>query len=143
MLLGGLLTLLVGVAGLLSAATATAGARGTTNSTGERDVPYDLRFLNEMIMHHQGAVMSSQMMIADSKRPEMRELAQSIARSQSLQIEQMRQWRGEWYPRARTTTGMTGCGRMMDMMTGTDGMMGRDMDSMFLRMMIPHHRLGV
>ncbi len=143
LLLSGLLALLVGVTGLLGAATVTAGARGTMASSGKRDVPYDLRFLNEMIMHHQGAVMSSEMMIADSKRPEMRKLAQSIARSQTRQIEQMRQWRGEWYPEARGATGMTGCGRMMDMTTGPDGMMGRDMDGMFLRMMIPHHRLGV
>ncbi len=153
LLLGGLLALLVGVAGLLGTATVAASARGTVNSSGDRDVPYDLRFLDEMIMHHQGAVMSSEMMIADSERPEMRKLAESIARSQTGQIEQMRQWRGEWYPKAPATTGMTGCERMMDMMTGTGGMMGAmqgmdrmmggDMDRMFLRMMIPHHRLAV
>ncbi len=152
-LISGLLALLVGLAGLLGTGVAATGTATPASAMGDASTPYDLRFLNEMVMHHQGAVMSSQMMIADSERPEMRRLAESIARSQTRQIEQMRRWRGEWYPDARTTTGMKGCGRMMDAMTGTDGMMGhmrsmdrmmgRDMDRMFLRMMIPHHRLGV
>ncbi len=151
-LISGLLALFVGLVGLLGTGIAAAGNDTPDSAMGDASTQYDLRFLNEMIMHHQGAVMSSQMMIADSERPEMRKLAESIIESQTRQIEQMRRWRGEWYPDARATTGMTGCERMTDMMTGMGGMMGqmhdtgmmdRDMDRMFLRMMIPHHRLGV
>ncbi len=152
-LISGMLALLVGLSGLLGTGIAAAGNATPASAMGDASTPYDLRFLNEMVMHHQGAVMSSEMMIAGSERPEMRRLAESIARSQTRQIEQMRRWRGEWYPDAPATTGIAGCERMMDAMTsmggmmghmhGMDRMMGGDADRMFLRMMIPHHRLAV
>ena len=43
------------------------------------------------------AITSAQHMISDSERPELRELADDIAQSQSEQIDQMRAWRDEWY----------------------------------------------
>jgi uncharacterized protein (DUF305 family) len=116
--------------------------------------PFDLQFIDQMIMHHQGALMSSEHMIADSERPELRELAQSIQESQSEQIEQMQEWRKEWYPDAERTFGMMDPTRMdemmgdgmMEQMTGgsMQEMMGGDAtDAMFLRMMIPHHQMAV
>ncbi len=51
--------------------------------------PFDLQFIDQMIMHHEGAIMSSEHMIADSERPELRQLAENIQQSQSEQIEQM------------------------------------------------------
>ena len=35
----------------------------------DSNAPFDQRFLNQMIVHHQGAVMSAQMMIANLARP--------------------------------------------------------------------------
>ena len=106
--------------------------------------PYDLRFIDEMVMHHQGAIMSAEAMIGDSERPELRDLARRIQQGQQRQIDQMREWRAEWYPEASATPqSMT---PMMDggMMGG--GMMGAMMggaDQMFLQMMIPHHQLAI
>ncbi|MDQ3433595.1 MAG: DUF305 domain-containing protein [Actinomycetota bacterium] len=112
--------------------------------------PYDLRFIDEMTMHHQGAIMSSAAMIADSRRPELRDLARRIQASQRRQIQQMQTWRKQWYPRAGAPMmgmgGMPGMGEGMggmDMM-GRGAMMGAEgTDRMFLRMMIPHHQLAV
>lgn len=102
--------------------------------------PYDQRFLDEMIMHHQGAVMSARMMIADSPRPELRDLAQRIITGQQRQIDQMRAWRQQWYPNAGPIP--MDMGSMMGGNTG--GMMGNaGSDRMFLRMMIPHHQLAL
>ena len=104
---------------------------------------FDKRFLDQMIMHHQGAVMSAQMMIADSAHPELRDLAQRIITAQQREIAQMQQWHNDWY-------GATSTGSMPGMMNGGMAMMNRDQmrqmmgatadfDRMFLQMMIPHH----
>ena len=119
----------------------------------DEDRPFDLQFIDQMTVHHEGAIMSSDHMISDSKRPELRELADNIEESQSEQIDQMQEWRDEWYPDAKQTSGMSA--GMMDEMMG-DGMMERMMggsmqemmggdvsDEMFLRMMIPHHEMAV
>jgi uncharacterized protein (DUF305 family) len=117
--------------------------------------PYDQRFLDEMIVHHQGAIMSAEMMIGRSARPRLRDLAHRIITGQQQQIHQMRAWRQQWYPHAGPLPmdmgpmirmmGMMGGG----MMGGSNGMMGGSMmggtqvNRMFLRMMIPHHQLAI
>ncbi|MDQ3237423.1 MAG: DUF305 domain-containing protein [Actinomycetota bacterium] len=118
----------------------------------DEDRPFDLQFVDQMTMHHEGAIMSSEHMISDSKRPELRELAENIEENQSEQIDRMQEWRDEWYPDAEQTSGMPA--GMMDEMMG-DGMMERMMggsmqemmggatDEMFLRMMMPHHEMAV
>jgi len=119
----------------------------------DEDEPFDLQFIDRMSMHHEGAIMSSEHMISDSKRPELRELAKNIGESQSTQIDQMQEWRDDWYPDAEQTSGMP-AGAMDEMMRGgmMEGMMGGSMqemmggnatDEMFLRMMIPHHQMAV
>ncbi len=116
--------------------------------------PFDLQFIDQMIMHHEGAIMSSEHMISDSKRPELQKLAESIERSQSEQVEQMQDMRKQWYPKAKRSFGMMdptrmdemmGDGMMEEMMGGSmREMMGADAtDEMFLRMMIPHHQMAV
>ena len=125
--------------------------QGTVNDTNQ---PFDQRFLDQMIMHHQGAVMSAQMMIADSARPELRDLAQRIITAQQREIDQMRTWRATWYGTTRdgALPGMIGGGMMESSMMG--GMMNRDQmrqmmganadfDRMFLQMMIPHHEAAI
>jgi uncharacterized protein (DUF305 family) len=119
----------------------------------DEDEPFDLQFIDQMIMHHSGAIMSSEMMIADSERPELRELAANIEESQTEQIETMKDMRERWYPDAEGASGMMGGD--MDSMMGDgmmESMMGGSMresmganatDEMFLRMMIPHHQMAV
>ena len=111
----------------------------------DEDKPFDLQFIDQMIIHHQGAIMSAEHMIAGSERPELRQLSENIQTSQAEQIEQMRAWREEWYPDAGPTfemdptqmNEMMGDNQMQEMM-GTEGT-----DAMFLRMMIPHHQLAI
>ena len=115
--------------------------QGTVNDTGQ---PFDQRFLDQMIMHHQGAVMSSQMMIADSQRPELRDLAQRIITAQQREIDQMRTWRDTWYGVAGTGANprMMGGGMNRDQMRQMMGA-NADFDRMFLQMMIPHHEAAI
>jgi uncharacterized protein (DUF305 family) len=122
---------------------------GVETGAFDEDRPFDLQFIDEMIGHHQMAIMSSEHMISDSERPELRQLAENIQESQSKQIDQMQRWRNNWYPEAGRASGMPG-GMMYEtmghgMMGGSmRGMAGTDTtDAAFLRMMIPHHQQAI
>ncbi len=146
-------------------------AMGTNMGMGmgsfDPDQPFDAQFIDQMTVHHQGAIMSTQAMIADSDRPELQALAEDIITSQREQITQMRNWRAQWYPDLEPTFGGMGGsvmggsgsdepmgGSMMggSMMggSGDDEPMGGSMmggsagtERMYLQMMIVHHQLGV
>ncbi|WP_166481691.1 DUF305 domain-containing protein [Scytonema sp. UIC 10036] len=64
---------------------------------GSADTEFDLRFMNAMIVHHEGAVDMAKDALNKSKRPEVRKLAQEIIDSQQKEIDQMNQWRKDWY----------------------------------------------
>jgi uncharacterized protein (DUF305 family) len=64
---------------------------------GKADKQFDLRFLNAMIPHHEGAVQMAKELQQKSKRPEMIELAKNIITSQQAEIDKMKQWRKAWY----------------------------------------------
>ena len=144
------LVLILAVLAMLVAGVGAAYAQGQMGEmeTGsfDEDRPFDLQFIDQMIVHHQMAIMSSEHMISDSERPELRQLAENIQKSQSEQIEQMQAWRNEWYPDAGPTSGMPSGmmddGKMEQMMGSSmqGGMDSDTADAMFLRMMIPHHQ---
>lgn len=58
--------------------------------------PFDKAFLEQMIAHHEMAVMMAQGVL-NSERPEIRELANSIIKAQTAEIELMKEWLGKWY----------------------------------------------
>lgn len=64
---------------------------------GAADDQFDLRFINAMIPHHEAAVEMAQQALEKSDRPEIRELAQNIIDSQQQEIDQMTQWKQDWY----------------------------------------------
>jgi uncharacterized protein (DUF305 family) len=60
--------------------------------------PFDEAFIEAMIPHHQSAIDMAQVAHKESKSPEMKELAENIVSAQKREIEQMKQWRKDWYP---------------------------------------------
>lgn len=62
-------------------------------------IPYDLRFIEAMIPHHEGAIAMAQDALQKAEHPEIRDLARIIIATQQAEIEQMKQWRQEWYGR--------------------------------------------
>lgn len=64
---------------------------------GAADADFDLRFINAMIPHHEGAVMMAKDILNKTKRPEVKQLAEAIVKSQQAEIKQMQQWRKTWY----------------------------------------------
>ena len=59
--------------------------------------PFDEAFIDAMIPHHRSAIQMAQIASKKSKIPEIKELAGNIVSAQKREIEQMKQWRKEWY----------------------------------------------
>lgn len=121
-----------------------------TMDLGPADADYDLRFIDSMIFHHQGAVNMAEEVLQKSQRPEMKQLAQNIITAQKQEIEQMKQWRKNWYPKVSATpvSWHGEMGHMMEMsedmkqtmMMSMDlGKADTDFDLRFIDAMIPHH----
>jgi uncharacterized protein (DUF305 family) len=58
---------------------------------------FDKAFIEEMIPHHQLAIMMANMLQSGTNRPEMQQLAKNIISSQSKEIQQMQSWYVQWY----------------------------------------------
>ncbi|MBD1844743.1 DUF305 domain-containing protein [Cyanobacteria bacterium FACHB-63] len=59
---------------------------------------FDRAFLEEMIPHHQMGVRMTQMLLSNPQHPELRDLATSVIKTQTEEINQMQQWYQSWYP---------------------------------------------
>ncbi|WP_377477361.1 MAG: DUF305 domain-containing protein [Microcoleus anatoxicus] len=117
---------------------------------GPADADYDLRFIDGMTVHHQGAVNMAKDVLNKSKRPEMKKLANNMIVAQNREINQMKEWRKTWYPKASNTPmayhapmghmmAMTP-EQMQSMMMSMDlGAADAQFDLRFLNGMIPHH----
>jgi uncharacterized protein (DUF305 family) len=121
---------------------------------GPADANYDLRFLDSMIPHHQGALVMAQEVLEKSKRPELIKLAKGIITDQKKEIAQMQQWRKQWYPKASATPimwhaamnhemAMTAEHKQSMMMSMSLGKADAEFDVRFLDAMIPHHQGAV
>ena len=117
---------------------------------GPADANYDLRFIDGMSVHHQGAVNMAQDVLKQSKRPEMKKIANEMIVAQKREINQMKEWRKTWYPKADNTPMAyhAAMGHMMAMtpeqtqsmmMTMDLGAADDQFDLRFLNAMIPHH----
>src|SRR3989344_1840835 len=58
---------------------------------------FDKAFIEEMIPHHQMAVMMAQMLEKTTNRSEMKQLAKNIIDAQTREINYMRNWYRQWY----------------------------------------------
>lgn len=117
---------------------------------GPADADYDLRFIDAMTPHHQGAVSMAKEAQQKSQRPEIKKLADDIIKAQNKEIAQIKQWRKAWYPKASSTP-MAYNAQMGHMMAMSEEqikgmMMDKDLgsanaefDLRFINAMIPHH----
>ena len=58
--------------------------------------PFDLRFIEAMIPHHESAIMMAKDAQQKSTRPEIQDLATAIITAQEAEIAQMQAWRQTW-----------------------------------------------
>lgn len=59
--------------------------------------PFNQRFIEAMIPHHQGAIDMAVAMADTADHEELRTLAEEIVAAQKAEIAQMRGWLAEWY----------------------------------------------
>ena len=59
--------------------------------------PFDLAFIDEMIVHHEGAIDMARAILETTGRDELRKMAEEIIVVQETEIQQMREWRAEWF----------------------------------------------
>ena len=60
--------------------------------------PFDRAFIDAMIPHHRSAIEMANVASEESRIPRIKELAGEIITAQQQEIEQLQQWREEWYP---------------------------------------------
>jgi len=99
------------------------------------DTPYDLLFLDSMIVHHQGAITMAQDALANAQQSDLKSFAQNVIMQQDGEITQMKVWRAKWYPDAAETSGLGM--HMGDMSIGTDTTISYDIR--WIDAMISHH----
>lgn len=118
---------------------------------GPADEQFDLRFIDGMTPHHEGAVVMAQEALQKSSRPEIKQLAQDIIDAQETEISELKQWRTAWYPDAGSqplmysaemghTMPMTKEMRSSMMMNGDLGAADEQFDLRFINAMTPHHQ---
>jgi uncharacterized protein (DUF305 family) len=121
---------------------------------GPAGAEFDLRFVDAMTPHHQGAVVMAKEAQQKSKRPEIQKLAANIIEAQDKELNQMKQWRQAWYPTASTEpvayhaqmghSMPMSQDQMKSMMMSMDlGAADDQFDLRFLNAMIPHHEGAV
>jgi uncharacterized protein (DUF305 family) len=117
---------------------------------GPADANYDLRFIDGMAVHHQGAVVMAEEALTKAQHPELKKLAQDIIAAQNSEISQMKEWRTAWYPQADSAPMAyhSQMGHMMPMseeqkqgmMMSMDlGSADGEFDLRFINAMLPHH----
>lgn len=124
------------------------GAGATATEAGK--VPFDLAFIDAMVPHHRSAIsMAKAAQKAGLTQPELVKIAGNIVTSQQSEIDEMLDWREQWYgsrtvePMNADTLGMSdeemGMGHGMENEI-TDA---EDVDAAFADAMIPHHEGAV
>ena len=118
-----------------------------TTATAAGNVPFDLAFIDAMVPHHRSAIaMAKAAQKAGLSQPELVKIAGDIVSSQQTEIDEMLDWREQWYgsravePMNADTLGMSDeeMGMMGHDMEG-DIAHADDVDAAFADAMIPHH----
>ncbi|MER5357607.1 DUF305 domain-containing protein [Streptomyces sp. NPDC002785] len=118
----------------------------------------DVKFAQQMIPHHQQAVVMAELADGRAADPEIKELAAAIEKAQDPEIDTMKGWLTSWgkpLPSASSSMGdMPGMDHGSDssgmpgMMSGKDmsdlkAAKGKDFDKKFAQLMIGHHEGAV
>ena len=152
----GLAGVLIGVVLTLVLAPAWGGMMGSRNFMmgGNRmTAGIDAVFIEQMIPHHEDAIVMADLALVKAEHDEIKELATDIKRTQSEEIEQMQAWYKDWFGKdvpdafAGTSHGMGSdtmhMGMMGDATDSHDLETAADFDKAFIEDMIPHHQMAV
>ena len=136
--------------------SSTDGAASTGAGSADPHNQADITFASMMLVHHRGAIAMADLAPSRSASPAVRTLALQIKAAQQPEIAEMTKWIGAWSGMDGMTSGQmsvtTASGDMGAMAGAMPGMMtgaqmsrltvatGPVFDTMFLQLMIVHHR---
>lgn len=63
---------------------------------GKTGLEFDEEFLEEMIIHHEGAVTMAEAALLHAEHEELKQMARDIISAQTKEINQMKVWQREW-----------------------------------------------
>ncbi|MFT4245544.1 MAG: DUF305 domain-containing protein [Micrococcaceae bacterium] len=118
---------------------------------------YDKSFIENMIIHHEGAVDMAKLALTKAQHQEIKDMANNIISTQTNEITQMQSWQKEWGYKSSSAESPNGhdshanhggsseessdmSGHMQSMMTDLQDKSGADFDQEFLSQMIVHHQ---
>ena len=70
---------------------------GDMEVSNDTNRPFDQRFIEAMIPHHEGAIAMAKDAQQKAEHQEIKDLAQNIITAQEAEIAQMKQWQQEWF----------------------------------------------
>ena len=100
---------------------------------GRADRWLDLRYIDAMISHHQGAILLAKQ-AEKSQRQEVKELALTIQQDEPKAIAELYQWKKEWYGDVR---------QVKNPVVANLGEYDDKFDLRFLNALISHHDTGI
>jgi uncharacterized protein (DUF305 family) len=121
----------------------SAGGTVTTSSTAAPSpaaANYEQKFMMGMIDHHQMAVETAEMCVSKAVHDELRQLCQSIIAAQTQEIQQMQDWLRKWYGVSYSPQTSNSARKDMARLAAANG---AEFETMFMDMMIRHHRAAV
>lgn len=142
--------IVVGIAGLVlisNYSPYTYGGIGPGGMMGSSMGNMDRHFIEQMIPHHDDAILMAEIALEQAEHEEIKTLAENIRRTQSEENAKMREWYKSWY-------GMDVPEDSLSMCRGMGGMMGdatdivtlenaKPFDKEFIEQMIPHHQMAI
>jgi len=105
----------------------------TTTSTQSTEA--DQGFIDHMVPHHEMAVMMADDALSKASNPKTKEFARMIKQKQPPEVQQLKNWRQQWYGSAQTPP--------MDHSDYQAMSAGPDYDRKWTQMMIEHHQMAV
>ncbi len=101
---------------------------------GQADRFVDLRYINKMAAHHTGAMLLASQVENTSQRKEIKALAADIKEGEPKLINELYQWKKDWYDDTRKVT---------DPIVAKLGSADEKLDLRFLNALIAHHEAGI
>jgi uncharacterized protein (DUF305 family) len=92
-------------------------------------------FIREMIPHHQEAMDTSKVVLAQTQDPELKKFTQDVIDAQTREVTQMKGWLKDWFNEE-----YAGNSKYMPMMGDLSKFEGKALDKMYVEGMIRHHQ---
>ena len=130
---------------------------GHTGHMQSGDMPYDLHFIDMMMMHHQQGIEMARLAEGKAQNARVKAFAAKTAADQEKDIQKLQWHRDNHYPGRPKMDHQQMMAHMQSMMPGHENMMmdmeadlaklraasGREFDRLFLDTMIPHHQMAI